>query len=41
MVEAAPSSSFEVAEPHLLLELQKVALDTPAQLGAIDQPVKI
>ena len=28
------------SEPHLLLELLIVALDTPAQLGKIDQPKK-
>jgi hypothetical protein len=33
---ASPSSSFEVAESHLLLELLVVALDAPAQLGEID-----
>jgi hypothetical protein len=37
MVEAAPPSSFIVAEPDLLLEVLIVALDAPAQLGDIDQ----
>jgi hypothetical protein len=37
MVETSPSSSFEVAEPHLLLELLVVAFDAPAQLGVVDQ----
>src|SRR5215510_15241378 len=37
VVEPTPSSSFEVAEPHLLLELQIVVLDAPAQLRVIDQ----
>ena len=30
MVETSPSSSFEVTEPHLLLELFVIALDEPA-----------
>jgi hypothetical protein len=30
VVEAAPSSSFEVAEADLLLELLVIALDAPA-----------
>jgi hypothetical protein len=37
VVEAAPSSSFEVAEADLLLELLVIALDAPAQLGEVDQ----
>jgi hypothetical protein len=37
MVEAAPPTSFEVAEPHLLLELVIIALDTPAQFGDVDE----
>ena len=37
MVEAAPSSPFEMPEPDLLLELLIIALDAPAQLGEIDQ----
>jgi hypothetical protein len=32
MVESAPASSFEVTEPHFLLELQVVALDAPTPL---------
>jgi hypothetical protein len=40
MVEPAPSSSFEVAEPNLLLELPIVVLDTPAQLGVINQSMR-
>src|SRR5215204_2344387 len=37
MMEAAPAAPFEVPEPDLLLELQIVALDTPAQLGEVDE----
>ena len=37
VVEAAPPTSFEVAEPDLLLELLVIALDAPAQFGEIDQ----
>src|SRR5262245_48223527 len=36
MVEAAPASAFEMAEPDLLLELLVVALDAPAHHGDID-----
>src|SRR5512139_3106041 len=36
-MEAAPSSSFKMAEPDLLLELLVVTLDTPAQFGQIDE----
>src|SRR5215212_11294445 len=37
MVEAAPATALEVAEPQLLLELLEVALDPPAQLGRGDE----
>ena len=37
MMEAAPAAPFEVPEPDLLLELQIVALDAPAQLGKVDE----
>src|ERR1700750_2378618 len=37
VVEAAPASAFEVAEPEFLLELLVVALDAPAQLRNVDQ----
>ena len=37
MVEAAPTSPFEVAEPDLLLEVLVVALDAPAQFSDVDQ----
>ena len=37
MMEATPASSFEVPKPDLLLELQIVPLDTPAQLGEVDE----
>src|SRR6476661_4170060 len=36
MVEAAPTSPFEVAEPHLLLEALIAALDAPAHHGDVD-----
>src|ERR1035441_10110506 len=37
VVEAAPSSPFEMSQPDLLLEFLIVALDAPAQLGDVDQ----
>ena len=37
VVEAAPSTPFEVPEPDFPLELLIVALDAPAQLGEVDQ----
>ena len=37
MVEAAPASPFEVAEPNLLFEFLVVALNAPAQLGGVDE----
>jgi hypothetical protein len=40
VVEAAPTSPFEVAEPHLLLEILVVALDAPAHHGDVDQAVE-
>jgi len=36
-MKAPPSTTFEVAEPDFLLEFLVVALDTPTQLGDIDQ----
>src|SRR3984885_14045122 len=39
-MEAAPSAAFVVPEADLLLELQVVALDAPAQLGDIDEATK-
>src|SRR5438552_5686774 len=41
MMEAAPSATFEVPEPDLLLELLIIALDAPAQLSQIDEGGKI
>jgi hypothetical protein len=35
MVEAAPSSPFEVAEPNLLFEFLVVTFDAPAQFEAL------
>jgi hypothetical protein len=37
MVEAAPSSSFEMSQPDLLLEFLIVAFDPPSQLGNVDE----
>src|SRR5207344_420962 len=37
VVKAAPSSSFEMPEPHLLFEFLIIAFDSPAQLGQVDQ----
>ena len=37
MVEAAPSSSFEMSRPDLLLEFLIVAFDSPSQLGNVDE----
>src|ERR1700731_2017540 len=37
MMEAAPSAPFIVPKPDLLLELLIVPLDTPAQLGEVDE----
>src|ERR1700722_2637809 len=37
VMEAAPSAAFVVPEADLLLDLQVVALDAPAQLGDIDE----
>jgi len=37
MVEAAPASPFEVAEPNLLFEFVIVALNAPAQLGGVNE----
>src|SRR5918994_1407206 len=40
MMEAAPSAPFIVSKPDLLLELLVVPLDTPAQLGKLDEPAE-
>ena len=37
MVEAPPSSPFEMSQPNFLLEFLIVALDPPSQLGDIDE----
>ena len=39
-MEATPSAAFEMPEPDLLLEFLIVALDAPAQLGDVDQPME-
>ncbi len=36
LVEAAPGTPLKVVEPQFLLEFQKVAFDTPMQLGQPD-----
>src|SRR5437773_11827012 len=36
MVEAAPSPSFKMSQPDLLLEFLIVAFDSPSQLGNVD-----
>jgi hypothetical protein len=38
MVEAAPTPSFKMSQPDLLLEFLIVAFDPPAQLGNVEQP---
>src|SRR5271166_2790996 len=40
MVETAPTTPFVVAQPNLLLEIEVVALDPPAQLGQIDHALQ-
>src|SRR5205809_2182541 len=37
MVEAAPSASFKMSQPDLLLEFLIVAFDPPSQLGNVDE----
>ena len=37
MMEAAPPAPFEVPKPDFLLEFLIVPLDTPAQLGKVDE----
>ena len=37
MVEAAPSSAFEMSKPDLLLEFLIVTFDAPAQFGNINK----
>ena len=37
MVEAAPSSSFEMSQPDFLLEFLIVAFDPPSQLSNVDE----
>ncbi len=37
MVEAAPSPSFKMSQPDLLLEFLIVAFDAPSQLGNVDE----
>src|SRR5258707_12890818 len=39
-MEAAPPTPFKMPEPELWLELLMVALDTPAQLGDVDEPAE-
>src|SRR5262245_45671639 len=37
MVEAAPTPSFKMSQPDLLLEVLIVAFDPPSQLGNVDE----
>ncbi len=37
VVEAVPHAPFKIIEPHFLLEILVVTLDTPAQLRGADQ----
>ena len=37
MMEADPAAALVVAKPDLLLELQIIALDAPAQFGSVDE----
>jgi hypothetical protein len=41
VVEAPPSSSFEMPEPHFLFELLIIALDSPTQLRQIYPDARI
>ena len=36
-MEAAPSPSFKMSQPDLLLEFLIVAFDPPSQLGNVDK----
>src|SRR6202171_3894170 len=40
VMEAAPSAPFIVSKPYLLLEFLIISLDTPAQLGKVDEPAE-
>src|SRR5215469_13224137 len=40
MMKAAPGTALEVVKPQFLLEFLEVALDSPAQLGGLDQLLK-
>ena len=40
MVESSPAPPFIMGEPELLLKLLIIPLDSPAQLGEIDQPIE-
>ncbi len=40
MVEASPAPAFIMAQAKLLLEFLIIALDAPAQLGRVDEPVE-
>jgi hypothetical protein len=41
VLEAAPSATFEMAEPDLLLVFLIVAFDAPAQFGNINKRCKL
>jgi hypothetical protein len=36
-MKAAPTASFKMPKPDLLLQLKVVALDSPTEFGGIDQ----
>ena len=40
VVEAAPPAPFIITEAEFLLELLVIALDPPAQLWQVDQPIE-
>jgi hypothetical protein len=40
MVEAAPAAPLVMSKAEFLLEFLVIALDPPAQLGQIDQPLE-
>ncbi len=40
MVEASPAAALVMSKAEFLLEFLVIALDPPAQLGQIDQPLE-
>ena len=39
-MEAAPAAPFIITQAEFLLEFLVIALDPPAQLGQVDQPIE-